>query len=183
MSREVFEQKQFGKTYDVNTDQFVVLKDANLETLEALRFLDTQINLIYMKIERIIKMLEKANPEALSKKGIEKVERLNERFVIFNAKLDLVKTRLDDIERSLISMENDSDGLAGISDGSKEIMVKIADIEKMYGAVSSYRVKNVYLNLVEMVGMLGKRINNIETVMERAGYKFDKSVVGGAHEV
>ncbi len=174
MAQSFFEEKQFGKTYDSNTDQFVTLKDADLESLEALRFLDTQINLLYMKIERIIKMLEKANPEKLSKKGIERVERLNERFVVFNTKLDLVKTKMDDVERQLIVMENDSDNLAGISDGSKEIMVKISEIEKMYGAVSSYRVKNVYLNLVEMVGMLGKRINNIETVMERAGYKVER---------
>lgn len=174
MAQAVFEQKQFGKTYDANTDQFVSIKDADLESLEALRFLDTQVNLLYMKIERIIKMLEKANPESLSQRGIEKVDRLNERFVVFNTKLELVKTRMDDVERQLITMENDSDGMAGISDGSKEIMNKIADIEKMYGAVSSYRVKNVYLNLVEMVGMLGKRINNIETVMERAGYKIER---------
>ncbi|MEM4261484.1 MAG: hypothetical protein QXU92_02615 [Candidatus Diapherotrites archaeon] len=159
----VLSQKQFAKTFDEKQDEFVVLKsNVDLDTLEAMRFIQSQINLFESKLLKLTRFLEHGGQsKAALEEGIKRVESLEKRLRIIDAKISLYSSMLEEIDAKFSELENSIVSLANLSD-TKDLMERIARIEKIESETRTYNFKYIFLNCVELIGSVGKRINGLE---------------------
>ncbi len=170
------EEKQFAKTFDVSKDSFVILKDRNvdLDSLEELRFVVSQINLFYSKFERIMRLMAHDRAEQLSKEGLRRVDELVKRFEVLNARVDLVAVSVENVEKRFGSVRESLVGLVDSRVEGKELVSKLSSVEMSYGELSAYKLKDIFLNLVEVVGSIGKRVGELEHVVKELGLSVSK---------
>lgn len=159
----VLAQKQFAKTFDVKQDEFVIIKSSvDLDTLEAMRFIQSQINLFESKLYKLIRFLEHGGQSKVAvEEGIKRVDALEKKLRIIDAKLSLYSSMLGEVDGRFNELENSIVSLASFSE-TKDLIERIARIEKVESETRTYNFKYIFLNCVELIGSIGKRINGLE---------------------
>jgi len=172
------EGKQFAKTFDVSKDTFVTLTDKNIDidSLEAMRFVESQINLFYAKFERIRRIMLHERAEQLSREGLRRVEGLAKQYAILSARVDLVTLGVEGVEKRFGSVREGMSGLVDVQTEGRDSVSRLNRIEMNYGEISTYKIKDIFLNLVEIVGHLGRRLNRVEKAAESRGVQLPAGI-------
>jgi hypothetical protein len=155
-------EKEFPKTFDTTKSEFVILKGkTDLEMLERLRYLQSQIDLLKSNILNLSKMLK----DGTFSLGAEEVETIitdaEKNIQKINFRADLFNMKLQDIEkqvnRNIVVLKNTANPVL-----VKENIKKIGKLESVYSELSGQNSKDLFLNLVETVDILVHRTKNLE---------------------
>lgn len=161
------EKKEFAKTFDEKEDDFVILRnEKDLESLEAYRFIESQIHLLGNKIEKLSSILEKGGFEGDTEEGQRRVEELERRFGVIQTKFNLYVEILGEVNKSLSTLSQPVDGLATIVN-TKGLAERVSKLEGIELESRKYNVKDVFIEMVQALGLIGKRINNLESMVEK----------------
>jgi hypothetical protein len=158
----VFQKREFAKTFDIDKDEFVYLKGKHdLEELEKLRYLDSQINLLEAKILKLLMSIQdgsfKISPEELQKK----LDGYQNTFDKLFSKVSLYSVIINDSQGNIKSILELADKTASLKD-TESVVKKVSELESRYSLLSKPRMQNIFVNMIETAEVLSARARNLE---------------------
>ena len=158
-------ENQFGKRFDEKTDEFVTLTGkVDLEKLERIRFLSSQINLLSSKIQKIERMVQSGDFEFSNEELTKRLEDIDKKLGIMDSKSEFFSIFFATIRESTLNTHEAVKNSAELED-LKKINDRMNTIEKKYSILSTPKMKSVFLNLIETVEVISNRTKNLEIMI------------------
>jgi hypothetical protein len=158
-------EAQFGKKFDEKSDEFVTLNGkVDLDKLERIRFLSSQLNLLSSKIQRIERMIQSGDFEFSNEELAKKLDEFDKRITKMDSKSEFFSIFFATIKESTLNTHEAVKNSAELED-LKKINDRMNTIEKKYSVLSTPKMKGVFLNLIETVEVLSNRTKNLEIMV------------------
>ena len=158
-------ENQFGKRFDEKSDEFITLAGkVDLDKLERIRFLSSQLNLLSSKIQRIERMIQSGDFEFSNEELTKKLDEIDKRITKMDSKSEFFSIFFATIKESTLNTHEAVKNSAELED-LKKINDRMNTIEKKYSVLSTPKMKGVFLNLIETVEVLSNRTKNLEIMV------------------
>jgi hypothetical protein len=165
----VFDEEIAIKTFDHEQDRFVpIAYKIDLELLEKQRYVATSMAQLVAGIQEIIALSKKESMEKGKAEALRRLKEVEKQGTLFTVRLQMFEQIIEDTQKSIEEADKKLAEKATVSQFKKTV----ASIETMEGSfeiISSPTGKTTFLNLVNIVETLRKRVGNLETLVRKAG--------------
>lgn len=159
----VLSEKKLVKTYDPTKGEFVYFKyDSDPTDLEKIRYVNTKINILNERLTKLQTSLQNGTFEFSEEEIKAKMQDFEKKVKIINSKLDLYGIIGNESKQIIDGVKEFSKEKVSVSEVTATTK-RIFDLEKKYSFLSTPKIKNVFLNMIETVEVLSSRTKNIET--------------------
>lgn len=161
-----------GKTFDITTNEFVPINyQIDLDELESLRFFDSQINLIASQLSKLAKAVASGLQVHGSNQGIAQLEENNKKIVLAQFKMDYCLSHMGNMEDRTKKLENEIRAKAEM-ELLKAPIKKMETIEEIYGKYLQTNSRDNYLELINRLDKVRKRVDELEVYSEKVSSSF-----------
>lgn len=161
----VVKERQFAKTFDAEKNEFVIIKsETDLDRLENMRYFTSQINILDARIYKLSKSLQDGTFELSEEDVNEKLAEFERKIKIIDSKIELHHSVDAESKQLLAIASEELKEKVSLDDLSKTVK-RLAELEKKYAYLSTPKIKNVFLSMIETVEALSNRAKNVELAL------------------
>ncbi len=173
----VFFEDEKPKTWEIQKQEFITLNEKiDLLELERQRYVESQINLIEQKIERIKDYFLKNYPSEETEFMDRKLEELERIAKLHSTKPELFHLYVNDTVAAQNQIRESINNYVPIT-RLQEVMQRVTAIEGFFGKITAGRIRGLLTNMLETIEGMQKRIQNIEETNKKVeGQLFLKRV-------
>jgi hypothetical protein len=165
VARMINVEVQIGKRFDEKTDEFVNLANTvDLDRLERIRFLASQLNLLSSKIQKLEKMVQSGDFEFSNEELTKKLDDIDKRLGKMDSKSEFFSIFFATVKETTLNTHEAANNSAELEE-LKKINDRMNTIEKKYSVLSTPKMKGVFFNLIETVEILSNRTKNLEIMI------------------
>ena len=165
----VFDEEIAIKTFNHEQDRFVPVDyKIDLELLEKQRYVATSMAQLVASIQEIIALSKKESMEKGKAEALRRLKEVEKQGTLFTVRLNMFEQIIEDTQKGLQSADKKLAEKATVPQFKKTVE-SIETMEGSFEIISSPTGKTTFLNLVNIVETLRKRVGNLETLVRRAG--------------
>jgi hypothetical protein len=158
-------EPQIGKKFDEKTNEFALLpNNIDLDRLERLRFLSSQLNLLSSKIQGIERMVQSGDFEFSNEELTKKLDDIDKKLEKMDSRSEFFSIFFATVKETTLNTHEAAKNSAELEE-LKKLNDKMNTIEKKYSVLSTPKMKGVFFNLIETVEILSNRTKNLEIMI------------------